>query len=59
MNQIAHNLSVKALIAALKEIKCEYVDAMVENESALVFRPSENIGNDEEDGEIDLEDTII
>lgn len=57
MNPIAHNLSVKKLIDALSSIpvNCEYVDAMVEDELTLVFRPSVNPEEDDDD----IEQTII
>jgi len=58
MNPIAHNLSVAALIEALQGIDSEYVDAMVEGELVLVFRPSEYQG-EEDGGETDIKETII
>lgn len=58
MNPIAHNLNVKQLIEILQEIDCQYVDAMVEGELTLVFKPSDFQG-EEEDGEIDVKETII
>lgn len=58
MNPIAHNLNVKQLIEILQEIDCQYVDAMVEGELTLVFKRSDFQG-EEEDGEIDVKETII
>lgn len=51
MRQIAHNLKVEHLLAALKDIpkECLYVDAIVADELTLKFRPSKYQGKDEEE----------
>lgn len=55
---IAHNLNVDGLIKILKKLPCKFVDAYVEDNLTLVFRPSDFQG-EEDEGDVDVKDTIV